>query len=341
MAGTRIDRHGKRWRVRVVVGGKAKAVFYRDNKAAAERLREEIRAELAGLTIAQTIQEYGQWLTDRGHRGRPSSPQHAYRTTNRLKALYAPALLKPPGWVTPARATKLYENYREAPTKNGRPPSTTEQLNGLSQARTFGKWLVRMGHAKGNPWTEVEPIGQRKAGREQLTVDEARAFTATCLERATPEAAVCLLMLFCGLRVGEVLAMTGRDLDDNGRVLIVRKGKTASAARRVQLGILSPIVAAQAEGVASSERIWTHDRFIQLKATRELCEAAGVTVVDNHGLRGTCASLAVQGGGLVHNVSAALGHAGQGITRRHYVKAAAMLEADAGRAQEIMGEVTK
>jgi len=339
MAGTRIDKHGKRWRVRVISGGATRHTLYRDSREAAERVRDEIRAEFLGLAVEQTIEEYGQWLTERGHRGRPSSTQHAYRTANRLKGIYRTAMMRPPGWLTATRCGRLYEEYRTSNTKKNKHPSATEQLNTLSQAKTHGRWLVRQGYTKANPWEKVEPIGQRKRGREQLTVDESRKFVAACLQAGSPESVVALLMLFCGLRVGEVLAMTGRDLDDSGRVLIVRKGKTASAARRVQLGILSPHVVACAEGVGPAERIWTHDVHAQLRATRALCKAAGVTVVDNHGLRGTCSSLAVQGGGLVHNVSAALGHAGQSITLQHYIRPAALADARAGRAAEIIGEV--
>jgi integrase len=51
------------------------------------------------------------------------------------------------------------------------------------------------------------------------------------------------------------------------------------------------------------------------------CVAAGVTVVPPHGLRGTVASWSKEVGVIGAAISRDLGHNGQAVTNRHYVKA--------------------
>ena len=64
---------------------------------------------------------------------------------------------------------------------------------------------------------------------------------------------------------------------------------------------------------------------------RRQCEAAGVSVVPPHGLRGTAGSWAKEVGVIGAAISRDLGHNGQAVTNRHYVKADAGAAAQAAQ----------
>ena len=81
-------------------------------------------------------------------------------------------------------------------------------------------------------------IGKQSKGKPQLRIDEARKLEALALKRAQggdTAALGTLLMIYLGLRQGEVAARVARDIDDDGRVLWVPFGKTKNARRRLKI----------------------------------------------------------------------------------------------------------
>jgi integrase len=55
-----------------------------------------------------------------------------------------------------------------------------------------------------------------------------------------------------------------------------------------------------------------------------MCKLAGVPKVGPHGLRGTFSTNAIDGGASSAAVAAVMGHAGTGVTERHYIGAGAL-----------------
>lgn len=181
----------------------------------------------------------------------------------------------------------------------------------------------------------MEIVGKKRKGKPQLRLDEARsllqqAFRIVDGERldgrrdgvrqdiAALAAATALLL---GLRNGEVVGRKVRDLDDNGRILVIDEAKTAAGIRRVEVpDVLRPHLEKLVEGRSSNDQLFDGMTKDALRWwTRRLCKAAGLPEVTPHGLRGTNATASMQANSNPHLVAAALGHESIAVTMRHYV----------------------
>ena len=204
--------------------------------------------------------------------------------------------------------------------------------NILGEAKTFGKWAVKMGHLRRNPWAVVEPIGRRRKGKMQLRVDEARRFVAKCLELGDDGAVAALCCLLLGLRASEVVQRVGRDVDDGGSLLWIDRGKTFAAARVLDVPeVLRPLLVRQAARASSCVPmggtpgpLFSHSRFWLRDQVARICILAGVPVVCPHGLRCTHASLAMAAGASSALVAASMGHASDAVTLAHYASPGAV-----------------
>jgi integrase len=214
-------------------------------------------------------------------------------------------------------------------------------LNTLKTARAFGAWATTRRRLKVNPWGAVRYEGRRRRGKAQLTIDESRRFVATCLPMAQAgdlHALEALVYLLLGARNGECRALSGRDVDDRGRLLRLAAaddvGKTVNAKRVLQVpGVLSGMLARLAKQTGPGGRLFPWESDWSLKSIKALCRLAGVPVVTPHGLRGTHASLAVEAGTTSAAVARQLGHGDTGtIAREHYISAGAADSAGITRA---------
>lgn len=88
------------------------------------------------------------------------------------------------------------------------------------------KWLIAKRALSVNPFTEVEGVGRRKKGKSQLTIDEARKFTKMCFAEESCAATAALCCVLPAMRSGEVVGLTPRSIDDDGRLLRVFEAKT-------------------------------------------------------------------------------------------------------------------
>jgi integrase len=236
-------------------------------------------------------------------------------TTNvRLRGMLSSVARRPMSAVSPVLATKLYDAYAEHHS-----PDT--HRNTLSQARTFGKWLVKRGWLQANPWVDVEAYGKRSRGKTQLTIDQARQFAALTLERAQADdlaalAALCALLL--AMRAGEIVGLEAEDINDEGRLVYIRAAKTEAGVRVLGAPpVLATLLAKQAR--STDGRLFPFRREWVREAVLRLCRDAGVPEVCAHSLRGLHATLAVKAGLSPHAVAGVLGHASPEVTRRHYI----------------------
>ncbi|MCA9675711.1 MAG: site-specific integrase [Myxococcales bacterium] len=215
--------------------------------------------------------------------------------------------------------------------------------NELQAAKTFAAWLHGRGWLPRNPWDQVQAVGGRLRGKEQLRVDEARRFSdvAFAAARAGDVAAIAVLTaLILGLRSSEVLDRVIRDLDDDGRLLWIPTSKTDAGRRREEVPAeLRRLLLELAGDRPGTDRLFP--RLAQLRRrgrardvvtsdwlryhTARLCTAADVPRVCPHSLRGLHSTLAVEAGATPHLVAASLGHADRGGTaRRHYIAPGAL-----------------
>jgi integrase len=190
----------------------------------------------------------------------------------------------------------------------------------------------------------VEILGQRRRGKDQLDrLDDARRWLDAALKLAGSgdvgaiAAATALLM---GMRASEVTDRLVRDLDDDGRVLIIPTAKTRAGVRRLRIPeVLRSLLARLADGKQPTERLFGAEanRYWLRFAVRRICRVAATPVIGPHGLRGTHATLAVQAGVTGDAVAAALGHESFAITASHYAKPEAVIDTRIHQIEETLG----
>lgn len=273
-----------------------------------------------GHTVRDAIETYIAERTKKGKRnGEPLKPETLTLYRSRLiEFIDGPVLVAE---LTPGRCIKLYESR----TEKVRPDTHRAEL---ATAAAFGDWCVRQGWLQGPHFHKAEPIGELSAGKPQLTIDEARAFSDAAIDLANDEdegaiAALCALLM--GMRSGEITKRIVRDLDDGGRVLRITKAKTKTGKRTLEVpDVLQPFLLGLAKGKRASERLfddparYVYPRHWLRDQVHRICRFAAVPIVCPHGLRGTQASLATEAGAVPHLVAAALGHAHTAVTNRHY-----------------------
>ena len=122
-------------------------------------------------------------------------------------------------------------------TRHGLPPAS--ELAELCHAHTIALGCLSAADAAWNVAAYAERKGLAWGAAEASAlarIDEARRFESKAMELAhsgSAPALGALLMLYLGLRQGEVSARVARDIDDDGRVLWVPSGKTKNARRRL------------------------------------------------------------------------------------------------------------
>lgn len=324
------EKHGRQWRVRIEYGrktcaccGKRRHDIYYPNEKAAQTDAQNLRRELAGdRSLEWSISEY------LGHlrKVRRVGDAHLYKTESRIRAMLDGCESKPIGWLSDERAQKLYADLVQ---KSG---SDTTQLNTLSQCKGWFRWLCRKRHAKRNPWESVDPVGKRAArARDQaLSDDEAGRLYHWCMENDHEDATVAALALTLGMRAGEIAGIRPDDLDSGCSVIIVRKGKTDAAKRKLRV---PPWLVGRVDAIAAADL----DRFAINRAVRRATRDAGVTVVGPHALRATCASVAESAGAPWQSFGPALGHTGPAVTHGHYIRPGATESARAELVAERLG----
>lgn len=149
-----------------------------------------------------------------------------------------------------------------------------------------------------------------------------------------------------GMRVGEIIRRTVRDLDDGGRLLWIPDAKTDAGKRTVEIPEeLQPYLLARALGKSPdallfpAQRRGKHWRDWVEEETRRLCKLAKVPEVCAHSLREFAATVAVQAGAAPHLVAATLGHVSPTTTMNSYALPGSAHHAQQRRALDLLGNV--
>ena len=174
-----------------------------------------------------------------------------------------------------------------APVAEAKTISVDYHRNALSEAKTFLRWCGKKKWLATNPLEDVEGIGRRNHGKEQLRIDEARKWIVTAVKKAEEgeEGAVAAMMtLLLGNRCSEVVSRVVRDLDDEGRLLWIPDAKTPKGKRTLRVPeMLRPYLLELAEGKKPGDLLFGHhDRGWPRLWVKRICKEAGVMVVTAH-----------------------------------------------------------
>ena len=324
-------KHGRKWRLVVRREGKSVVTSF-DTSEEAERAKGDALRAASSRSVSDAIDEFVDDQKARGLRAE-SWPT----TRRRLRALLGVLDSSSGGLIialTPARAERLFKEYRARPTRFGRPPSVDTYRNALAEAGTFGRWCIEQGWLKANPFEAIKAKGKRKRGQPQLRVTESRALVAACLalagqgdHAATAVAATFLL----GVRASELTGRQIRDLDDGARLLWIPSTKTEAGRRQIEVPeILREPLLATAKGRKPTESLFRNEtggpanRHWLHYHTERIRKAAKLPKVTPHGLRGTHYTIARAAGATGSLVAAALGHAGTAVGDNHYADQASL-----------------
>jgi integrase len=342
MARATVYQDRTRWRVRIVdraTGRKSVTSYGTEGdarKAAIALLRTYERP--TGKVLEKALADYGGYLQLKGNR-----PRSISTTLERLTTLFSSGdlLRVVSGDLTPVQARKAWEKYTSTPGKKSkRPPAVNTRVGVLVQAKTFLRWCASKGWAQEGLLGGIEVLGERKRGKPQFVgKDESRKFLAKALELGAEGDAGAIAgatALLLGMRASEITDRTVRELDDDGKVLVITSAKTRAGIRRLEVPeVLRPLLAGLAKGKEPTDKIFgpKAERYWVLRAVNRVCKLASVTIITAHGLRGTHASLAVGAGISGPAVAASLGHETFGVTSRHYATAESVAGAAADRFQ--------
>lgn len=297
------------WRIILVAGDGSRAVEHYPTEADALGRLQDVRAAAAtDVLIDEALERFKEHIADTGIK-----EVTVYTTMRRLKTLVGPHA-DVVRRLTPSKAQKLYDRMR----RDGY--SVDYHRNSLSAAKRFGAWLVDERLAKRNPFAEVDGVGKRRRGKDQLTTDESRQFYGFCLARLPDERALAAMVaLVFGPRASEVIGIQARHLDDDGRLLRIFGSKTSGAVRPVAIpDEMRQHLLDRAEDLEPADLLFERSRYWLHYWVTKLCRLAGVPRVCPQGLRGTHATLATEAGATGDLVMRQLGHTSTEVARRHY-----------------------
>jgi integrase/recombinase XerC len=213
--------------------------------------------------------------------------------------------------------------------------------NELKEVKSFWRWI-------GRPIAdEIQPVGRRRRGKPQLRMSETRTLfdTAVKLAGEGDEGALAVLaVVMLGVRSSEVVERQVRDVDvtDESVLFWIDEGKTDNAARHLKVAEpLAGLLARQAAGRNTGDWLFParkgHRTIWWLRdAVHRLCRLAGVPKVTTQGLRGTHATLTAEAGETSEVIAKALGHAGDTVTKQHYIKRGSSERARAKRMLQVV-----
>jgi len=207
---------------------------------------------------------------------------------------------------------------------------SVDSRHGIRSAlRRYLAWCVKAGHLEKPPALDLEIVGRKRTGKEQLRLDEAKSLFD---DIGNSDSLMAVTAIVLGLRPGELVALRPRDLDADGTLLHVPGTKTVAAKRTVEVAAsLRPhLLALQAQRgeylfslPAERERTSADTQRARVDAFRRRFAATlkrhGLPKVLPHSLRGLHATLATAAGATAHSVAQQLGHVSPALAKRHYI----------------------
>ena len=322
-------RYKKRWRVQFVTygpDGRENTDYYCKTESEAERLKAALELELRSgvgeaVSFAEAIDAYIEYQRKKGNKER-TIEQSRYA----LRRFFE---LDQPVWSLRARWCQT--KYEELTGQY----SVDTHRNTLAQCKTFLEWCRKRRLIGENPLDEVEPVGKRSKGKEQLSAREARIWYDKAMAQAEAgddRSLAALLTFIEGMCCSEIVMLRVEDLDDVHEpydTIHIRDGKTKKRIRSLDVPPhLRPLLATQARD--KHPKCWLfqstrghsghHDRQWPRKQVNRICQEAKVKTVCAHSMRGLAATLAADRGEVWRKIADALGHEDIRTTRESYAK---------------------
>lgn len=202
-------------------------------------------------------------------------------------------------------------------------------INGLNVGRMFGNWCVKQKMLRANPFANVEAIGRKRHGstKDRLTVNESRQLEAYCCQHAdNPDCVLTYGYLMLGKRASELAGVTVRDLDDEGRLLRIRKSKTTASVGSIPIPeLLREMLLALADGKSLDAPVFVNldgrqlSRYGARDRVRAVTKAAIGREVPPQELRRTFTDNAGRQGIALRTIAEMTGHTSPTVTKRSYI----------------------
>ena len=309
--------------------------------AVAERFVSELTASQP-VTVSAAIDRYQQSLRDKGNK-----PASYEITPLRLRRFFGSMLGAPLFSLTERRCQALYDGLREQTSeRTGKPLSVDTHRAYLADARSFGRWAVKVKLMRTSPVAEIEGMGRRRRGKPQLRHDEAHLWLnhgEELAQQGETGAVAAMMTLLMGLRCSEVVGRVVRDLDQGGTVLWIPDSKTEAGKRKVKVpAMLQPHLRALCrDKLPLASLFGEHDRDWPRHWVKRICALAKVPEVCAHSMRGLHATLAIEAGASPDVVARSLGHESASMTLSAYAAPGSADSANADRIHELLAKRTK
>lgn len=284
----------------------------RSEKAARSWLKQQVARADRGLAPAGTGVTVGvysaDWLRTAGNTLRPSTADfYRHQLAHFEEIEDVPITALSPAHVRELIAKRTQEGY------------ASRTIRGVVQTLAL---VLRQAMEDGIVERNVAQLVKKpqlvQKAPQHFTAEQARRF----LEVAKDDelGSLYAVALGTGLRRGELLQLTWRDVErdsEHGGIvrLVVRRGKTAAAVRRIPCPDFAS--AALAAVAPAPGPIWTASPSYVSRHFQDLCRAAGVPVLTFHSLRHSAASLMLDAGVDPFLIRQILGHTRLEMTQRY------------------------
>lgn len=320
------------WRIIIVENG-VRRTRKVDSLKAALHLKKQIEQRLCTeeeLTLKEALMRYREFVRV-AKQNKFLSIEAAF---DRLERFFPDQSL-PLQQLTATKGALLYQNLFS------RYAAATHRRM-LTEAKTFLSWCVKQKWLTTNILDDVEGEGKCRRGKKQLRFQEAKSWLEVALKLAhqgEQGAVAALMTLLLGLRASEIVSLTVRDIDDEGKLLWVTDSKTEAGKRTLEIpSMLRPFLQHLCQGKAPYDRLLGYSsRDVPRKWVQRICQLAQVERVTAHGMRGLHSTLALQAGATPHVVAKSLGHVSFATTLNHYAAPGSL---QAGQHQKLMEMLT-
>lgn len=241
--------------------------------------------------------------------------------------------------VTPRLLEEYVANLRARPLeqRTGKLSRITVYKWTLS-LKTFWAWAAGHGYVQDDP---ARPLPLKKPPRpipKALSADQTRKLLSAPM--GARERAAISLMVDTGLRIGEACSLDLSDVDHDQGTILIRQGKggkqrmivfaaSTRAALRAWINVRDSegpalfVSLRQSRGVPAGNRLCVNSLYRAIKA---VAVSAGLaSSVSPHRLRHTCATLWLDNGGGLQDISNMLGHEDLATTAIYFSVATATL----------------
>lgn len=309
-----------RFRLVVCEDGKRRSLIL-ESREEAEHKAKEIAATLQQprlrLSVADALVE---WSRERLLSGR-YKPLTLREQEARLRSFLVDVLAQPMDAISAERAEQVCTDAALRPCrKSGKPPAAASQRLYLKLCRALFAWAMARGHCRSNPFANIKPSLVSPPSKPLPQVEDARRFLDVAIahfeQTAEALAIGAATALLLGLRTGEVLGCTVHDLQADGQVLCISRGRHSKDRQSLEVpAVLRPYLQSIVAGRSGDEPLFARRRpggartrqFLHTLVLR-LCQKADVPPMCIDRLRGLFAQLGQRSAAVPHAVAASLGH---------------------------------